>query len=171
MSKSRAELNKIIPAFTAYKFLKTLIQPFTEFEAYKLGIIDKNGNFIKKVSQLRKAKEKKAASVFIRIIINLKKLFAMIPSPSVRQKLKTLPTSLFIIKEEAESVGGDPNDIDRLFLDYVKQVNPDLYEEIVNSMGGNFSDPQVGTANPNLAGPTMPLGFVRRKKKKKDEDE
>ena len=169
---SRAELNKIIPAFTAYKFLKTLIQPYTAFEAYKLGIIDKNGNFKKKVSELRSAKEKRAASVFIRIIINLKKLIEKIPSPAIRQKLRNVQTSLFMIKEEVKEVGGDPDEIETIFYEYVKEVNPELYEEIANSMGGNFADPQVGTANPNLAGPTMPLGFVRRKKKKKkDEDE
>ena len=46
MSK-RADLSKIIPAFTTYKFLQALVQPFTKFDAYKLGIIDKNGNFSK----------------------------------------------------------------------------------------------------------------------------
>lgn len=169
---SRAELNKIIPAFTAYKFLQTLIQPFTEFEAYKLGIIDKNGNFIKKISSLKTSKEKKAAAMFFRIIINLKKLIAQIPNPSIKQRLKTLPTSLFLIKEEVEKVGGDPNEIERMFYEFVRETNPELYEEIANSMGGTFSNPQVGEGNPNLAGPVLPLGFMRRKRKrKKDEDE
>ena len=79
---NRADLSKIIPAFTTYKFLKALVQPFTEFEAYKLGIIDKNGNFLKKFKELKKPKEKKAASMFFRLIINLKKLLGDIRSPT-----------------------------------------------------------------------------------------
>ena len=44
---SRADLSKIIPAFTAYKFLSTLFNHFTKFDAYKLGIIDKKEIFSK----------------------------------------------------------------------------------------------------------------------------
>mgnify|MGYP003146143794 CR=1 FL=1 len=165
---ARADLSRIIPSFTVYKFMSTLVQPFTQFDAYKLGIIDSKGNFKK----LKTQKERKAASMFFRIIINLKKLLGMIPSPSVKQRLKTLPTAMFLLKEEVEKVGGDGDEIERIFFNYVRNEYPELYEEIVNSMGGTFSNPQVGTPNPNLAGPTMPLGFVRRKrKKKKDEDE
>ena len=169
---ARADLSRIIPSFTVYKFMSTLVQPFTQFDAYKLGIIDSKGNFKKKFKELKTQKERKAASMFFRIIINLKKLLGMIPSPSVKQRLKTLPTAMFLLKEEVEKVGGDGDEIERIFFNYVKNEYPELYEEIVNSMGGTFSNPQVGTPNPNLAGPTMPLGFVRRKrKKKKDEDE
>ena len=135
---SRADLSKIIPAFTTYKFLSTLIKPFTEFDAYKLGIIDKKGNFIKKTKDLKTSKEKKAAAMFFRIIINLKKLIAMIPSPMVKQKLRTLPTALFLIKEEVDKVGGDGDEIEKVFYEYVKEVNPELHE-IMTSAGGGVS--------------------------------
>ena len=55
----RADLSKIIPAFTTYKFLQALVQPFTSFDAYKFGIIDADGNFLKKFKDLKKPKEKK----------------------------------------------------------------------------------------------------------------
>ena len=42
---ARADLSRIIPSFTVYKFMSTLVQPFTQFDAYKLGIIDSKGNF------------------------------------------------------------------------------------------------------------------------------
>ena len=71
---ARADLSRIIPSFTVYKFMSTLVQPFTQFDAYKLGIIDSKGNFKKKFKELKTQKERKAASMFFRIIINLKKL-------------------------------------------------------------------------------------------------
>tara|TARA_R100000005_G_C4974589_1_gene186407 strand:- start:80 stop:613 length:534 start_codon:yes stop_codon:yes gene_type:complete len=174
----RAELSKIIPSFTVYKFMTALVQPFTKFDAYKLGIIDSKGNFKKKFKELKTQKEKKAASMFFRIIINLKKLLAMIPSPMVKQKLRQLPTAMFLIKEEVEKVGGNGDEIERVFLGYVKEEYPEMYEEIANSMGGNFSSPQIGTPNPNLAGhhdpnflgSTKKMKLIRRKKKDEEND-
>ena len=174
---ARAELNKIIPAFTAYKFLQTLIQPFTEFEAYKLGIIDKNGNFIRKISSLKKTKEKKAAAMFFRIIINLKKLIAQIPNPSIKQRLKTLPTSLFLIKEEVEKVGGNPDEIERIFYEFVQETNPELYE-VMTSTGGGVSgmhqsvEPDVPAfLDSGREADRLAISPRRKRKKKKDEDD
>jgi hypothetical protein len=135
-SASRADLSKIIPSFTVYKFLQALSQPFTKFDAYKLGIIDAQGNFLKRSKELKKQKEKRAASMFFRIIINLKKLLMMIPNPSIKQRLKTLPTAMFLIKEEVEKVGGNGDDIERAFYEYVQEINPEMYEMMTSTGGG-----------------------------------
>ena len=37
-----------VDAFIAYKFIKILTTPWKETEAYKLGIIDENGNVLRK---------------------------------------------------------------------------------------------------------------------------
>ena len=38
----------VVDAFIAYKFIKILVTPFEETDAYKLGIIDANGKILKK---------------------------------------------------------------------------------------------------------------------------
>ena len=172
---NRADLSKIIPAFTTYKFLKALVQPFTEFEAYKLGIIDKNGNFLKKFKELKKPKEKKAASMFFRLIINLKKLLGDIRSPTTKQRLRGINTALFLIKEEVDRVGGDSKEINRVFYEFLEELDPDVYEEIANvAASGNVAGLgyNIGLGNvppDDLVIKPRKTKIVRRKKKDEED--
>jgi len=173
---NRADLSKIIPAFTTYKFLQALIQPFTKFDAYKLGIIDKDGNFLRKFKDLKKPKEKKAASMFFRLIINLKKLLGDIKSPTTKQKLRSIQTALFLIKEEVETVGGDPKEINRVFYEFIEEINPELHEEIVNvAASGNVAGLgyNIGLGNvppDDLVIKPRKTKIVRRKKKDEEDE-
>jgi len=65
---------KVISAFTVFKFIKMMSDPFTKMEAYKLGIIDEKGKFLRKVDTLETNKEKQSVDSFHRLIINLKKI-------------------------------------------------------------------------------------------------
>ena len=40
-------MNQVIDLAISYKFIKNLVTPFEKWPAYKLGIIDKDGNIIK----------------------------------------------------------------------------------------------------------------------------
>jgi hypothetical protein len=62
-----------------YKFIKGMITPFKKTDAYKLGIIDDEGNILKKMKDLETTPEKKAYTGFNRMIWNLKKLIRKIP--------------------------------------------------------------------------------------------
>ena len=39
-------MGRAIDLFVTYRFIKILVTPFEKQEAYKLGVIDKNGNRI-----------------------------------------------------------------------------------------------------------------------------
>ena len=41
-------MGRAIDLFVTYRFIKLLVTPFEKQEAFKLGIIDKDGNRIKK---------------------------------------------------------------------------------------------------------------------------
>lgn len=62
-----------------YRFIKGLITPFKKTDAYKLGIIDDEGNILKKMKDLETQAEKTAYTGFNRMIWNLKKLIQKIP--------------------------------------------------------------------------------------------
>lgn len=102
-----SDAGKVISAFTVFKFIKIISDPFTKMEAYKLGIIDAKGNFIKKVNELESKKERDAADPFNRLMINLKKAMNKIPDPKFKAQLKTLPTAMILLKDEAEKIGAD----------------------------------------------------------------
>ena len=102
-----SDAGKVISAFTVFKFIKIISDPFTKMEAYKLGIIDAKGNFNKKVNELESKKERDAANPFNRLMINLKKAMNKIPDPKFKAQLKTLPTAMILLKDEAEKIGAD----------------------------------------------------------------
>ena len=82
--------------FYAFRFLKLLITPWEETEAYKLGILDKEGTVIKK--DRTTAEEKSAYTVFHRLVFNVKRLLNKLPFG--KTKLASWATALFLIKEE-----------------------------------------------------------------------
>ena len=102
-----ADAGKVISAFTVFRFIKIISDPFTKMEAYKLGIIDSKGKFLKKVDELKTKKEIDSVNPFNRLMINLKKALARVPDPTFKAKLKTLPTAMILLKDEAEKVGAD----------------------------------------------------------------
>ena len=80
----------------AYKILKDLGQKFDEFDAYRLGIIDKEGKLLRSP---KTDEEKDAYDSYTRMVINMKRLLQRFvgKNPSV-QKL----TSLLLLKEGME---------------------------------------------------------------------
>ena len=80
-----------------YKFLKALVTPFDQTEAYRLGIIDADGNILRKKRNLKTSEEREAASMFERMIWKLKKLLEKLPLG--KTKLATYAAALWFIKE------------------------------------------------------------------------
>ena len=100
-----SDWNKIIGAFTVHKFIKLLSTPFNRMDAYKLGIINAKGKYLKDVDKLTNNKEKKSVDVFNRMIIGIKKIIDTHQNPTLRAKMKTLPTAMLILKDEVEKIG------------------------------------------------------------------
>ena len=107
LNEAQGDMTKVIGAFTVYKFIKLMATPFRQMDAYKFGIIDSKGKFLKKSEDLTSSKERKSVDVFNRLIINLKKLVKKIPDPSLQAQLRTVATAMVLIKEESEKVGAD----------------------------------------------------------------
>ena len=91
------DLNKVVSAFTVYKFIKLISSPFTSMDAYKYKIIDSSGRFIRSLDSLD-SNEKKSVDVFNRLIINLKKIINKVPDPKLKAQLTTLPTAIVLVK-------------------------------------------------------------------------
>ena len=83
--------------FYAFRFLKLLVTPFEKTEAFKLGIIDKDGNVLKKSAERQSPDEKSAYTVFHRLVFNLKKLLAKVPGG--KSVVARYGAALFLIKE------------------------------------------------------------------------
>mgnify|MGYP006072636533 FL=1 len=79
-----------------FRFLKMLVTPFDETEAFKLGIIDADGKRVKE-TKLDSTTKKSAYTYFVKLVFNIKKLLAKVPGGS--SKLGTYAAALYLIKE------------------------------------------------------------------------
>lgn len=93
----KSQLNEQVDMLVAYKFIKILTTDFEDTDAFKMGIIDKDGNILKKRKDL-KGDERTAYTIFHTLCWNLKKI--MMKVPGVRSKLGSYATALFLLKEQ-----------------------------------------------------------------------
>ncbi len=77
----------------AFKILKNLGQPWTEFNAYKAGLIDKDGKRLKKSDSTNKD----SLTSYDKIIINLKRLLQKAVG---KNRIVQRVASTFLLKEE-----------------------------------------------------------------------
>ena len=121
-------MGRAIDLFVTYRFIKLLVTPFEKQEAYKLGVIDKNGNRIlipgtNKPTILNTIAEKNSYTVLHKLVFNIKKIFGKVPG--LRTKLGTYAAALFLLKDTfKEDV--DPKIWEREFLKYLKENNFEL---------------------------------------------
>lgn len=87
----------VVDIFLTYQFIKRLTMPFERWPAYKLGIIDKEGNILKKRKELTTQAEKSAWRLFDLLTLNLKKLLGKLPGG--RSRIATYAAALFLLKE------------------------------------------------------------------------
>lgn len=95
--------SKTVDTIIALRIVKILVQKWEETDAYKLGIIDKEGNFLKKTRELKTTAEKAAFTKFHVIIFRLKKVLEKIPFGKTR--LGSLALALMLLKEETDTKG------------------------------------------------------------------
>jgi hypothetical protein len=87
----------MIDLFLVYKFIRRLAEPFIKWDAFKEGIIDKNGNILISRKKLKTRKQKDAFGVFDLMILNLKKLLSKVPGG--QSKLASYASALWLIRE------------------------------------------------------------------------
>lgn len=90
-------MSKIVDNVLAYRILSMLVKPFIETDAYKLGIIDKDGNNLIKSKDFTTSEQKDSYTYLHRLTFNLKKLLNKLPGGE--NQLKSLIAALFLIKE------------------------------------------------------------------------
>ena len=115
-----------IDAFITFRFLKLLVTPFDKTEAFKFGIIDKNGKVLRKYKTLERIDERKAYTILHRLVFNIKKLLEKLPGG--KSRLASYAAALFLIKEHVrEYQDSDGILLEKEFYKYLK--DNDLIKE------------------------------------------
>lgn len=155
----------IVDLFLVYQFIRRLATPFESWDAYKQGVIDKNGKVLVKKND-RSPEQKKSWGTFDVMVANLKKLLAKVPGGS--SKIASYAAALYLIKEWnhfsedsllTEDVTEEQLEESLLLFNdrYVNYINvlenvnskinikPELEEEPANNVGsGNIAGMDAG---------------------------
>ena len=123
-----------IDLFVAYRFLRILTTPWEDQEAYKLGIIDKDGKLLRKRNTLKTDAEKKSFTLLHRLIFNLKRILHKIPL--VRSKLGTYATALYLLKQHFAGQVEDEDTIEKAFSGWLVDNGYLTKEELEESVIG-----------------------------------
>ena len=133
-------MGRAIDLFVTYRFLKLLTTPFEKTEAYKLGIIDENGNRImqkgikKPQVPLVTSQEKNAYTILHKLVFNIKKIFAKVPG--LRTKVGTYAAALFLLKDTFKESVDDPDMFEKEFMKYLKENDIEFDNEISEEVIG-----------------------------------
>ena len=112
-------MGRAIDLFVTYRFIRLLTTPFEKTDAFKMGIIDKNGNRLPK--KLYKIDERNAYTVLHKLVFNIKKLFQKVPG--LRTKVGTYAAALFLLKDTFKEHVEDPKMFEKEFLKYLEENN------------------------------------------------
>ena len=131
-------MGRAVDLFVTYRFLKLLTTPFDKTDAFKFGIIDKDGNRIKNkdgsVEVLRTPDEKGAYTILHKLIFNIKKLFGKVPG--LRTKVGTYAAALFLLKDTFKEHVEDPDIFEKEFMKYLKEEGYELDNSISEDVIG-----------------------------------
>ena len=136
-------MGRAIDLFVTYRFIKLLVTPFEKTDAYKLGIIDENGNRVMpppkggvrqtKPATLGTTEEKNAYTILHKLVFNIKKIFGKVPG--LRTKLGTYAAALFLLKDTFKESVDDPDVFEKEFMKYLKEqgyeIDDSMSEEVI----------------------------------------
>lgn len=142
----------VVDLAAIYMFLKRLVTPFEQWDAYKTGLIDKDGKVIVDKAD-RTPEQNKSFGYFDRLVANLKKLLGKVPGG--KSRIASFAAALLLLREK----NIDPDDIEYLeecLQHYMKEA-----EMLVEEGEG-------GPTNSTSMGPGMgddPQAFPKKKRK------
>jgi len=137
-------MGRAIDLFVTYRFIKLLTTPFEKTDAYKLGIIDENGNRVMpppiagvrqtKPATLGTTAEKNAYTILHKLVFNIKKLFSKVPG--LRTKVGTYAAALFLLKDTFKESVDDPDMFEKEFMKYLKEEGVEMDNSISEEVIG-----------------------------------
>ena len=133
-------MGRAIDLFVTYRFLKLLTTPFEKQDAFKLVIIDGDGNRIRQPNSTRPAVElsttelKNSYTILHKLVFNIKKIFAKVPG--LRTKVGTYAAALFLLKDTFKESVDDPDVFEKEFMKYLKEQGIELDNEISEEVIG-----------------------------------
>ena len=128
-------MGRAIDLLITYRVIKLLVTPWEEHEAYKYGIIDKNGKVLKKTSELATSKEKDSYTILHRFVFNLKRLLGLLPGG--KTKLASYAAALALLLKENKNINAI--ELERALYKHLVENNLIAYDDnLKESVGFDY---------------------------------
>ena len=122
--------NRAVDLVITYRVIKLLVTPFERQEAYKQGIIDKDGNVLRKFNTLKTTAEKKSYTMLHRFIFNLKRILKRV---GLGGRLGSFAVALALLLRENKEYEDKKILIESAIISYLKETNQ--YDNLLNEQG------------------------------------
>ena len=120
--------NRAVDLVITYRVVKLLVTPFEKQEAFKYGIIDKDGKVLRKFRTLKTTAEKKSYTILHRFVFNLKRI---LKRAGLGGKLGTFAVALATLLREDKNYVEHKSLIESAVVTYLKDTEQfiDLLKE------------------------------------------
>ena len=122
--------SRAIDLLITYRIVKLLVKPFDKQEAFKYGIIDKDGNVLKKSKTLKTEKERKAYTILHRFVFNLKRILKRV---GLGSRLGSFAVALALLLKENKEYEQHKILIESAIVSYLKETKQ--YDNLLNEQG------------------------------------
>ena len=122
--------NRAVDLVITYRVIKLLVTPFERQEAFKYGIIDKDGKVLKKYTSLKRREEKNAYTQLHRFVFNLKRILKRI---GLGGRLGSFAVALGLLLRENKEYLQHKTLIESAVIAYLKETKQ--YDNLLNEQG------------------------------------
>ena len=122
--------SRAVDALITYRIVKLMTTPFDRQEAFKFGIIDKDGNVLKKYNTLTATKDKQSYTILHRFVFNLKRILKRV---GLGGRLGSFAVALGLLLKENKDYTQYKSLIESAVIEYLKETNQ--YDQLLMEQG------------------------------------
>lgn len=140
--------SRLSDLYVVYQLVKRLTTPFTQTDAYKLGIISDKGKVLKRKESLKTEAEKDAWTWLDILVNNLKRMLAKVPGGS--NQLFTYAAAMFLLHEPVDKLQEAAEWKERLLSEHI--FGPAGDKHLTEAMSLMEDAPANAAGTGNIAG-------------------
>ena len=118
-------ISRAADLYYTFRFLKTLVTPWKDMEAFEHGIIDENGKNLIKSKDLKSSAAKDSYTTFHRLVFNIKRILEKVPMG--KSKIASYAAALFLLREETGMS-------EEAILNALEEIGYDITPNLVESV-------------------------------------
>ena len=152
--------SKTFDLWYTYQFVKRLSTDWKDTDAFKVGLIDKNG---KKLRSPKNKEERDAYTLFDRLVFNLKRL---LHKAGLKSKISNFAAAVILLREGEELLNMSDYEIEQMIVEEEQRIKKDSSKEF-KTLREDVAANATGAAVAGTGSDTVHWARVHPTKRKK----